>query len=121
MPHHDDVSAGGQMVRGRYEFITCARHRVGSAFDSRGFGNGHGAAQNPWVVGYWSIELTRIEHSSKKVDGHIRQADRDQTWAEIIRGLGVATITVGPATVRGRGTLEGGGDGGFSEGNQKAN
>jgi hypothetical protein len=62
------------MVRGRYESITCARHRVGSAFDGRGFGNGHEAAQTPWVkLGYWSIELTRIEHSSKELDGHIRQ------------------------------------------------
>jgi len=47
--HHNDVPAGGQMVRGGYEFIPRARHRVGGSFDGRGFSNGHGVAQDPWL------------------------------------------------------------------------
>ena len=47
MTHHDDVLAGDQMVRGRYEPIHRARHTTRSAFDGRGFGNGERAAQDP--------------------------------------------------------------------------
>ena len=79
MTHHDDVPTRGQMIGRRYESISSIGHRAGSAFDSCGFGDGLGAAEDPRVAGYWSIELTRIEGSRKLPESRVRG---DETWSE---------------------------------------
>jgi hypothetical protein len=75
--------------------------------------DGHGTAQDPWVVDYWSIELTRTECSRKELDGITRRGPEVGEECNVIVGEHIQSI-------RGDGNPGGGGDGYLSQGSQKA-